>query len=297
MRRALRLALGLAGLASCGDEPTASPPARLSPREAEDLLAERRPFEGASSAAAAARASEPVNRARYIVSARLLDAGARPLAGDLAWIRLGEGGGPETLAAASSDRSGAVWLGLPELPETLLLAAGGSGTWRALFPVERARFGGREILNLGEIVLRAGSAVVGRVTDEAGQAVAGAFVGLGPTLDALGGEPESLARQAAVWPVLEDLGVGSVPPITRTDADGTFALEGVPPGRCMLVAASPGERNLLPDRETLELVAGETLRARELVLHSSTPAQRIEGRVRAPDGSPLAGAWVALERD
>lgn len=230
--------------------------------------------------------------------ARLLDFENRPLLGaELAWYGPGLLGLPEARTSARADGSGAVWLALPraELPAgRLLLVAGGPGCMRQLQWVDARRYAGTALVSLGEIVLRAGGSVAGRVLDARGQPVAGAFAGLTPEWP----DPtDEVREQLRLWPRLDDLGAGNAPPIAFTDEDGHFTIEGAPTGRFQVVAARVprGEVTSLPDRESGVIVRpGEETRVRDLVLGDSRPEERILGLVRSPQGSPVEGAELGL---
>jgi hypothetical protein len=290
---------------ACGrDEPAA--PAKLSVGDAEAELAEhaaRAAQHDPGPAVAAEPSARPVpTRDGLTLGARLIDAGARPIAGgELAWIEVSEEGLPTVRASARSDATGAVWLVLPraELPAqgALGLAASGAGTLRQLVVLERARWERAPLVNLDELTLPPGGALAGTVLDADGRPLAGALVGAGPELGELAGE---LAARARVWPLLTELGGANVPPIARTDAAGRYVLSGVPCGRVMVVAlaAPPSGADgvpLLPDREQgLEVRAGEETSVRALVLGPSRPEERVEGTVRAPDGTPAGDVFVTL---
>lgn len=231
--------------------------------------------------------------------ARLLGENAEPLAGaELSWLVRDGSGLPSPKRVAIADRGGAVWLALArdELPPVgpLVLAAGGPGRMRQLLSLPRERWEGVALVSLGELTLRAGGAVTGRVLDESGEPVAGAFAGLGPERGELG---EEARAQARLWPLLEELGLESGPPLAFTGPDGTYRIDGLPTGRFEVVAAGlpRGDEALLPDRqEGVTILPGAETRVRDLVLRAPRASERIVGTVRAPDGAPLAGARVAL---
>lgn len=310
MRLRARLALAALALAACREEPPRpAAPARLSVAEAQAGLAAREAREAARAperapGAAAAPAGPAEEGPRLTLGARLLDAEARPLPGaELAWLAPTESDWQAVRARARADGAGAVWLTLPRAeaegaPE-LQLVASAEGTLRRLVRLPRAEVTGETLINLGELSLAPGGAVRGRVLDEWGGPLVGVGVGLGPELEALGGDPAEVRALAAAFPLLVDLAPDVAPPIVLSAPDGSYALTGVPVGRFMVVAAAvpTAERVLVPARvEGVRVEAGQDTAAPDLVLRAARDEELVRGRVLAPDGSPLAGAAVALQR-
>jgi len=276
-------------------------PQRLSVDEVGDWLRAREesaparaapPGTGSASApTAAAEETGPV----LTVGARLLDEGARPVAGgSLAWLAEDEEGWPVERPGGTSDRGGAVWLAVPleelEGGRALTLVAGGSGRMRTALPLDAARGQGGSVVSLGEVTLRAGGDVVGRVLDPDGAPLAGARVGLGP---ARAPDPEA----ARVWAWIEPLGLGNAPPVALTDADGRFRIPGAPVGSFALVAGppSPGPAWIPARLAEVRIAPGTEASAGELRLARPAAEELLEGRVLAADGRALEGIRIWLE--
>ena len=117
-----------------------------------------------------------------------------------------------------------------------------------------------------EVVLERGGAVRGVVFDEDGRRIRGAFVRLHPD-GWLPATPLDLYQY--------------------TDEPGAFAFDGVPAGAFRLIARAEGAADF--DPLPLRIAAGETLEGVELREPESAV---VEGRVRAADGTPVAGAVV-----
>lgn len=119
-------------------------------------------------------------------------------------------------------------------------------------------------VDLGDIRLFAAGAVSGRVLDEYGRPIPGAFV-----------ETASRAHLAAVSE-------------SRSDADGAFVIGHVVPGVYLVRAAADEHRNA--SVAGVEVRVGETTSGVELRL-SLSPT--LSGRIVDPNGSPVAGAAVS----
>ena len=280
-------------------EPGTHAPARLSPADSEAQLEQReaRSLATDPSPLAPAPAPKAPTGAEDVltVGVRLLDPEARALSGgSLAWLEQGSGFLTEVLSSARSDGTGAAWLCIPwnelDSTEPLILALHAAGHVRQELRLEPARWMAGPVLNLGEVLLAPGGALSGRVLDESGAGVAGALAAVTLALGERGGLVREMAR---LWPLFEDLGVPGVVPVVRCGADGRFLLEGVPVGRFDVFAAPFGGA-LLPDREPVEVRAGATTEVRDLVLRPAAADELVHGRVLAPDGTPVAGVWIAL---
>ncbi|HZN60300.1 MAG TPA: carboxypeptidase-like regulatory domain-containing protein [Planctomycetota bacterium] len=130
------------------------------------------------------------------------------------------------------------------------------------------------------IVLLRGGSIAGRVIDDGSRGVAGVkvwaivdssreerFIAPGETI---GDDPRRM-------------------PDARTDAEGTFRIEHLPPGGYGLYARDSGPR-LLPGEATgVEVVVGKSTEIAEIVLGAG---ERLAGRVVDPMGQPIAGAEV-----
>jgi protocatechuate 3,4-dioxygenase beta subunit len=120
-----------------------------------------------------------------------------------------------------------------------------------------------------EIRLRDGTAIAGRVTDPAGNALEGVEVRLASFF---GGGGRS----------------------TRSGADGAYRLEGVSLGfMARFTVRAPGWV-LRGEDASIEPGGADGEIAKDLVLR---PASRVEGRVVGPDGAPVPGASVRIEGD
>lgn len=225
-------------------------------------------------------------------AARLIDAQFRPVAGgSLVLATLGDWG-PTAVARARSDANGSVWLATPReglgagSAALFALAPGGE---RMLLPWP-AVGAGESIVRLGEIQLRPGGEIRGRVVDEARRPVPRARVFLARRAAPV---PESEAPLRRFHPELEP----AMPFLgDETDAQGEFVLEGAPVGAWRLVAFThPEEPDLVPGLcDPVRVVAGEVVAVPEVLLATPAPAELVRGIVRAPAGEPLARAWVSL---
>ncbi len=131
------------------------------------------------------------------------------------------------------------------------------------------------------VTLAARSKVEGHVLDDAGEPVAGLTVSLEDTATPVrrGRRPGSVR-----------IGGSGV-----TAADGSFAVWGVDPGEYSVVVRDPADQPVTvlgkPDPAlTVEAVAGRDVA--DLQLRVTLPRGRIAGRVRGPDGEPMADAFV-----
>ena len=125
-----------------------------------------------------------------------------------------------------------------------------------------------------EAVLERSARISGRVTDPAGAAVEGARV-----VAWLSGERPD--RPESVRPCYRELGSA------RTNGEGRFILESLPPGWWTVRASAPGW--LPADSERRQVRAGESLEGMEIALGRG---ETVAGRVLSPDGAPLSGAEV-----
>ena len=121
--------------------------------------------------------------------------------------------------------------------------------------------------------LRPGAVLTGTVTDPSGLPIEGAEV------RASGGR--------AVISI-----AGWVKRTTYTDADGSFALRGLPAGE--VVVAASHDDFLASGLKTFQLIEGEEMR--DLVL-SLSEGNSVEGTVLWPDGAPVVDVLVSAEFD
>ncbi|MBK9090864.1 MAG: carboxypeptidase regulatory-like domain-containing protein, partial [Holophagales bacterium] len=132
-------------------------------------------------------------------------------------------------------------------------------------------FDASETDDLGELALRKAEALAGRVTGPGGKPVAGARVTLTPR-----GRFDAAS------------GLGPVPEVTTTGADGTFRFVGAASEQNELVVEAAG---LAPAR-VADAKGGAQSRA--IVLAAGTP---LAGSVKKSDGKPAAGVLVRYEAD
>lgn len=129
---------------------------------------------------------------------------------------------------------------------------------------------GREPLDLGTVVVETAVQVEGRVVDPDDRPVAGARL-------------QAFPQTSGIWP-----GRRHQPFESTSDASGLFAVGDLRPGeRITLVAEKPGYAE-----SRLEGVRVPTEEPVEMVLE---PAARVSGRVRDPEGHPVADARVAVD--
>ena len=193
----------------------------------------------------------------------------------------------EGFAFARTDSRGEAHLAHVVLPESSwifdkALLLWGGGFMPLEFDIEEleAQDG---VLDAGDIALRRGGVLRGRVVDApSGKPIAGAYV------RALGGIEQILAVFASVG--------------TRTGRDGSYELRGVPLGAHEVFVLHPDYMPSIPirkletmfdDKPGISLFKGGESEARRDV--RLEPAATIRGVVRAPDGSPVAGAWVRIK--
>lgn len=135
-----------------------------------------------------------------------------------------------------------------------------------------------------DIALGAGLGMVGRVTDPQGRAIAGARVRWGPVRET---DERMLGDEFRADRLLTAR-------VVRTDGDGGFQLDHLPPGRVLLKVEKEGYASFY--RKDVVLCAQGTRPRFDVEL---TPALQIEGTVRdARSRRPVAEAWVyAKERE
>ncbi|MFT7485090.1 MAG: hypothetical protein ACI9F9_000936 [Candidatus Paceibacteria bacterium] len=154
------------------------------------------------------------------------------------------------------------------------------GTWEVVVNAEGFSASAMQEIELPQaagmerpsFLLTPASSVAGRVTDAAGNAVAGAKVGPSRALaDMMAGAGAEGGPQAI------------------SDHEGEYLLEGLDPGSCSLVANLTGFAGSEP--MVLDLVSGELIEDIELVLRVGGT---IEGTVQSGDG-PAAGRMVVIQ--
>ena len=102
-------------------------------------------------------------------------------------------------------------------------------------------------------------------------------------------EPVAGAVVRAVTAGEAKSGIGRRRRSARSDAEGRFVLRGVPAGEVRLRARKSGLHAIDAEEMPVVLAAGLQLTDQIVIL---SPGVSIEGRVFAPDGSPLSGALV-----
>lgn len=225
--------------------------------------------------AAGALAATPAGKARLTlratdargdaVAAAWASARPNPIGddGDLPFFAGGLAGEPEgERVAASAD--GRVELSVPAGSALVLTVGGAAAQTRTLRLDPLAR---GERLDLGEVALKDGGALAGRVVDPDGAGIAGAAVALRPE-----GRP----------------GFGGFDsPRALTDARGEFRMEGLAPGIYALDASASGFAPAEQARATIEAgvdPAEAVLRLRE--------GRVVRGQVVDRDRRPVAGAEI-----
>ncbi|MFG0316749.1 MAG: sigma-70 family RNA polymerase sigma factor, partial [Planctomycetota bacterium JB042] len=207
------------------------------------------------------------------ITARVVDPSGRPLEG--ATVELTDVPGHR----ASSAADGTVRM-TGEVPEALVPWLGNQATFRvsrAGYTTEevRARLVLGEDVPLGDVVLRPGATVVGRVEDADGRPAADAEVWSVVLVDGKPMTAEALNSEARA----------------TTDAAGRFHLSGVPAGAVRIEARGADQER--GHSAALELGAGDLV---EGVGISLPPAAErppwIDGVVVDPDGAPVSGASV-----
>jgi hypothetical protein len=134
---------------------------------------------------------------------------------------------------------------------------------------------------LGDVELDPGVDVHGRTVDENG-------VGIATTVgrDVANYDPADAERR----PVFEQLNLQSES-VVKSDADGAFVLEGLPPGELRLWAKN--EETRMAWSEPIQLVEGVDVHGLLLTVPRPGPDELITGVVLCPDGQPAAQAFVS----
>lgn len=196
---------------------------------------------------------------------------------------------------------GVCWLRLEwaEVERAPPLLRAGHGT---LVPVQRTPAPG-EVVDLGDVVLKPGATLLGRVVDVDGEPLGGAAVrcaNLPPPLLLLPMERFSPASRIVVT-LAGRGGVFALPgwfakvyamlPVTHATAaaDGTFALYGVDPGTVALGVTAAGKAPLV--RAGLAVAPDRTTSIGDLAVDDGEQATVL---VAERDGTPVAGAEVVV---
>jgi protocatechuate 3,4-dioxygenase beta subunit len=136
----------------------------------------------------------------------------------------------------------------------------------------------RQTTDVGVVYLAPKFGVPGAVVDERGRPIAGATVVVMERTPQARGDVLSMLRDLprTVFPVL----------VTKTGADGSFRLAGLPPGTYVVVAKKPGYAGAI---ERAVTVAPDVSRSLRLQLEKGC---RLAGRVVRADGGPVDGIPV-----
>ncbi len=214
----------------------------------------------------------PHTRPPASIEGRALDRHGNPLSGVL--VRAADFGRVEV----TTDEDGTFRLEftLPDgaRSESVRLTAPGYATRSTEVPVARD-----ETSYAGDIELAPGGSVIGRVVGTDGRPMADAWVGISDDRDL--GTPYGMRRRMRS----PSLYRGSK---TRTATDGSFRLAGVPAGTRRIWTGYDNHLSTLSG--PIDVRAGLEGFGVELVLERLADEDVIEGRVIAPDGTPLPDA-------
>jgi len=181
--------------------------------------------------------------------------------------------GRATLSTTLVPRSGTV---------ALTLSGPRHGSWRDTIAVEPG-----DALDLGDVVVTPGGSIAGTVRDERGSPVR-ALVRLSDAADDDGRRSRARLEELRIrGPLASDL------PSADTDADGRYALVGVPPGRYRVwtrVADRPGPWSASPP---VDVEVGARTQWDLRAVTDEAPPHVL---VLTPAGTPRPRAHVALER-
>ena len=180
-------------------------------------------------------------------------------------------GEPRSLASATAGPGGAFALTVPAAAGKEILFRVRVAAKGAVAAELSGVYDASETDDLGELPLRKGEAMAGRVTGPGGKPVAGARVAL-----------TARGRFDASF------GLAPVPEETTTGADGTFRFESAASERNELVVEAAG---MAPTR-VADARGGAQSRPIALVAGAALP-----GSVKKRDGKPAAGALVRYEAD
>jgi len=258
---------------------------------AEDPGSERSSMPKETKSAPAAQKPAAAAEAEATVIAHIVDENLRPIVD--AWMGLaGQRTDPTRSARleARSDREGIAtlhWKGTLS-PYLMHFAAGADG-YGMVFPTGMIKAG--ETLHLGDLVLRPGGSVRGRVVDSEQRPVAGAQVVVSEEHTVWGSNDLEQLRSRG-----PELWMGA--PESKSAADGSFLVECVTAGVTRAWAKTDNMRWAVSG--PLEVTAGNELRDVVLVLDPEDKADAelrdIEGIVVGPDDKPIAKAKLSVRQ-
>ncbi len=246
----------------------------------------------AKGAPGAAKPAAAAAQAEATVVAHFVDLNLRPISN--AWLcpagldtRSGKADSKLEARTGSDGIATLHWQGTIS-PHPIRFAAGADG-YGMVFPRGTLKAG--ETLHLGDLTLRPGGSVRGRVVDVEQHPVGGAQVVVSEEHTVWGSNDlEQLrSRGPEMW-------MGA--PESKSAADGSFLVEGVAAGVTRAWAKSEGTRWAVS--APLEVTAGNELRDVLLVLDPEDKADAelrdIEGIVVAPDDKPIPKARLSVRQ-
>ena len=283
------------------DAPAAQPlePQRDMPVDASDSLAAEKAASERSSMPKEAKAAPAANKpaaaapeAEATIIAHFVDGNLRPVAD--AWlIPAGQTTAPAKDGAQLEARSGSDGFATLHWKGTIspypIRFAGGAQGFATIFPRGTLKAG--ETLHLGDLTLRPGGSVRGRVLDHEQRPVAGAQVVVSEERTIWGSNDLEQLRSHG-----PDMWEGA--PESKSETDGSFLVEGV--AASMTRAWAKSETMRWAVSEPLEVTAGNVVRDVLLVLDPEDKADAelrdIEGIVVGPDDKPIARAKMSVRQ-
>ena len=280
-----------AALPKSADAPLAQPEGEPRPELAGALDSQGDSRAAVATAGASPAASTPAGDTRVV--ARVLDEQLRPIAG--AWLRFSEYQHEFLVIQPENEaRSGAEgvvtlhWKGaLPKFSGRFALGADG---FEAAFQSGDLKQG--EALDLGDVKLRSGGIIRGRVVDREQRPVAGAAVVTAVDRDSYGVKDLELMRNSGP-------ARGGPQQACLSALDGRFVLEGVPAGTTRAWARLSDLRWSVSS--PIDVPAGGVVDDIVLVIEPEPIADPdladIDGIVLDPDGKPIAKPRLQIEQE
>jgi RNA polymerase sigma-70 factor (ECF subfamily) len=211
-------------------------------------------------------------------------------------------------STAKTDAAGRFTLGRGRPSSMHLLGVDPGGAHGTMRVIEHAIVS-REVTEIGDVVLSAGSSLTGRVVDGSGAPLAGARVRVLVLPAQMAQFAASFAEFAAagveqrsVWLMLGDRGARALAfddarikaaldklpvPTVASDAHGEFALTDLATGTALVVVDAPHRS---PAAMTVELNRGSN----QIDALTMRPTQRVTGVVVDTNGAPVGGAEVLV---